>query len=1120
MASNSLKPQKIILLLGVVFCFSVFLSPAISADKSSLRKKLSLPEFRLEAEEVSGRVKIKTDTGWEKLKAGRKIQEGARISTESGGTAALAVPGVSYLQMDTATNLEVNKLKQVAREQGLLISGEKVLENKVKLKLKQGGVQNSLRKHKKVTTEFDLETPNAVAGVRGTSYRCEVDETGRTTCGVLEGEVRFASLRQPQNTRTLRENEKSSLAAEDTEPEEPEQMSEKETEELQKFTDKAEKKLRLKPFADELQLNDREFTRTGKGIFKLTYEYRKQHELILSGIAGAREENAELELVEVNLAGSDLPVEGTQKWQAAFTIEAPTEGKKKTISGQVRAQDSLGQRSRAYPVQIILVHPEKQGALPANLLPGKVPINVETIGGRPVSQLSFPYPVSSKIFDNYSWQKTSDTEVQASRQGIKISGAVNTDSTVAGVAYRLSPAQEWRLAAGKSEWSFIIGKEELTATPELNPEVVAWTESGRIGTEVSAGQLNYRQIETVYPGGYSQGKIELELETINEAPVTSFPVTVKTSQLRTNQLVFRGRAQADSEIQGVAYRTEGGQWQQAEGASDWLIKLPLPTSSQSLELEIIAWTAGKKISAPRRFGPVEYQFEETVLPVNFTRGEVPVNFETLAGKQVSDLEFPFNLNSTQLDGDEIQLTGSVTADSPIKGVAVRVNGGNWQQIAEGSKQWAFTLPGTESGEFTVEVRAWTSGQVLGEIHSLGPVNFQVVETIPPSTYESGKVKIEFTRVAGLDYSNVEFPLHTFQEDLDAGQLIIEGTAEGEATIEGVAYSTDGGANWELAEGDANWSFSLPVEGSAEFDQLRVIAWTTAGIIGEAETLETIDHTQVSYSTHLRDLFQQEWEAFTSENTEEMLESYGSNFSYQDARTGVQKERAEFKNFLETFYSDVRNLAVSYNVNQVFSSQNGGEITFNLEWRGTADDPNRPFVIFGDGCVHNYTRKNDGSFQLTTFKNFPLILYLFHKEDVEIPDLGGIGIRNLAVFSRTEDADILAYCRPDMLQANYATLELGGDVKDGGLKKLSSSGFSGVSSLPTLGSGYTSGSSTVIHPGELYAINLRHQGGGASSALAKIIEITASHVEVQIISAQSPPGIEEKIQLDYRGVDPF
>ncbi len=112
-------------------------------------------------------------------KAGETVPGGARIRTGADGQAEVTFPD--------GTKMQVRPSTQVA------LSGAKRADQKSSVVLFFGRVWSKVSRSVTGTTSYEVNTPNAVAGVRGTEFETAVADDGTAKVRVTEGKVAVAS---------------------------------------------------------------------------------------------------------------------------------------------------------------------------------------------------------------------------------------------------------------------------------------------------------------------------------------------------------------------------------------------------------------------------------------------------------------------------------------------------------------------------------------------------------------------------------------------------------------------------------------------------------------------------------------------------------------------------------------------------------------------------------------------------------------------------------------------------------------------------------------------------------------------------------------------------------------
>lgn len=137
--------------------------------------------------DVDGDVQIKAagSSTWQKAKLEMSLSEGQTIKTGADGKAKLVLEDESILVIGALSTFEVTEVKTPT-------SGDIINST---FTLTRGMTRATVTKLQTNST-FEIKTPSALAGVRGTDFTVETSEDGEeTTVTVLDGEVDFENRR-------------------------------------------------------------------------------------------------------------------------------------------------------------------------------------------------------------------------------------------------------------------------------------------------------------------------------------------------------------------------------------------------------------------------------------------------------------------------------------------------------------------------------------------------------------------------------------------------------------------------------------------------------------------------------------------------------------------------------------------------------------------------------------------------------------------------------------------------------------------------------------------------------------------------------------------------------------
>jgi len=130
---------------------------------------------------LNGSAKLSHQGGsWGKLKAGQMLKGGDQVETGPGTKMELMLPDGSLLRFADNTRFKIVAIDMDER------SGAR----NAKINVALGKTWANVNKGLKIKSNIDVASDNAVAGVRGTVYRMNVDEDQSVLVRVYDGEVK------------------------------------------------------------------------------------------------------------------------------------------------------------------------------------------------------------------------------------------------------------------------------------------------------------------------------------------------------------------------------------------------------------------------------------------------------------------------------------------------------------------------------------------------------------------------------------------------------------------------------------------------------------------------------------------------------------------------------------------------------------------------------------------------------------------------------------------------------------------------------------------------------------------------------------------------------------------
>ena len=132
--------------------------------------------MKVKVSKVKGTVEVQSGAAWKALKNGDSVPVGADVRTGSGSSCILTWAGGNVVKLNPMTTLSVSADKSAAGDE------------KSSIALKNGGVSAHAKKLSSKASSFEVKTPTAVAGVRGTDILAEI-QAGNVTFGVSDGNL-------------------------------------------------------------------------------------------------------------------------------------------------------------------------------------------------------------------------------------------------------------------------------------------------------------------------------------------------------------------------------------------------------------------------------------------------------------------------------------------------------------------------------------------------------------------------------------------------------------------------------------------------------------------------------------------------------------------------------------------------------------------------------------------------------------------------------------------------------------------------------------------------------------------------------------------------------------------
>jgi hypothetical protein len=161
----------------------------------------ALSTRRATVESMSGTVEVKKNgtSKWVAASKGMVLNEGDIVRTKSGSKVVIKLDDGSINQLTSLSTLTIQKLNRSLRGKDTGMDVE------------VGKSWNKVKKLDVARDKFNVGTPTAVAGVRGTYFSTEVEQSTDSTFDVFEGEVAVHQRNDPAYQVAVRQNHRTEV---------------------------------------------------------------------------------------------------------------------------------------------------------------------------------------------------------------------------------------------------------------------------------------------------------------------------------------------------------------------------------------------------------------------------------------------------------------------------------------------------------------------------------------------------------------------------------------------------------------------------------------------------------------------------------------------------------------------------------------------------------------------------------------------------------------------------------------------------------------------------------------------------------------------------------------------
>ncbi len=165
-----------------LFSFIILLMVSNLAFARKKIKSVTMKITLIEGRANNCLLKRAKDKQWRVARIKDRLHEGDQIKTLNNVRVELVSSGGHVIRLNQRSRFEVKKTRKK----------KKTLKTRIKLWL--GKSWFKIKKMTKGRRRFETETPSAVAGVYGTTYRVDVNDDKSTSVKVYSGEVRVGSI--------------------------------------------------------------------------------------------------------------------------------------------------------------------------------------------------------------------------------------------------------------------------------------------------------------------------------------------------------------------------------------------------------------------------------------------------------------------------------------------------------------------------------------------------------------------------------------------------------------------------------------------------------------------------------------------------------------------------------------------------------------------------------------------------------------------------------------------------------------------------------------------------------------------------------------------------------------
>lgn len=149
---------------------------------------------------VKGTVMVKSGKAqWAPAADRMELKEGDQLRTEGGSSTIIRMDDGSMVKLGPLAAMTVSNLKAAGKN------------NQTSLDVETGKTWSRVRKLSG-ESDFSVSTPTAIAGVRGTYFSAEVEQTSASTIDVFDGSVAVSSVNNPDQAVVVGASQRTTVA--------------------------------------------------------------------------------------------------------------------------------------------------------------------------------------------------------------------------------------------------------------------------------------------------------------------------------------------------------------------------------------------------------------------------------------------------------------------------------------------------------------------------------------------------------------------------------------------------------------------------------------------------------------------------------------------------------------------------------------------------------------------------------------------------------------------------------------------------------------------------------------------------------------------------------------------